>query len=55
MQWITVGTPSFSIEQVDAVLAQVGERKNPGVPPRSEPARLNLRAPPRAAMSICGP
>jgi hypothetical protein len=24
MQWITIGTPSFSIEQVDAVLAQVG-------------------------------
>jgi hypothetical protein len=25
MQWITFGTPSFSIEQVDTVLAQVGE------------------------------
>jgi hypothetical protein len=25
MQWITIGTPSFSIEQVETVLAQVGE------------------------------
>ena len=25
MQWITVGTPSYSIEQVDTVLAEVGK------------------------------
>ncbi len=28
---------------------------NPGVPPRSHTGRLNLRAPPGAAMSIRGP
>jgi hypothetical protein len=25
MQWITIGSPSFSMEQVNTVLAQVGE------------------------------